>query len=88
MQEVTVEFFGVPRQKAGRTELKVRARTIGEALAAIEKNCPRMKGLTHEDGRLSPHYLISVNGGEFTADVGKKLDAGCRLLLLSADAGG
>jgi molybdopterin converting factor small subunit len=88
MQEVTVEFFGVPRQKAGRTELTVRASTIAEALRAIEQECPLIKGLTGDGGQLSTHYLISIDGREFTTDIGKELKTGSRLLLLSADAGG
>ena len=88
IREVTVEFFGVPRQKAGRAELVVQACTVAEAIAAIEKHCPRLKGLTGNDGQMSPQYLLSVDGENFLADVGLKLQPGSRLLLLSADAGG
>jgi molybdopterin converting factor small subunit len=86
--EVTVEFFGVPRQRAGRAELTVTARTIGEALSAIESACPGLACLVQPSGRLASHYLLSVDGREFAADPRRPVKPGERLLLLSADAGG
>ncbi len=85
---VTVEFYGVPRQRAGRPELAVAARTVGELLAAVEAACPGLAGLRRPDGRLAPHYLLSLDGREFVTDVGQELRPGERVLLLSADAGG
>jgi molybdopterin converting factor small subunit len=86
-QRVTVEFFGVPRARAGRAELAVEAATVAEALAAVERACPGLKGLVRS-GRLAPHYLLSVNGTEFIGDLQRPLGLKDRLLLLSADAGG
>jgi molybdopterin converting factor small subunit len=83
----TVEFFGIPRERAGREELAVRAATVAEALAAVERACPGLTGLLRE-GRLAPHYLLSVNGHHFEADLRQPVQPGDRLLLLSADAGG
>jgi molybdopterin converting factor small subunit len=85
---ITVEFFGIPRQRAGRPELTVRAGTVAELLAAIERDCPGLAGLRRDDGRLAPHYLLSINGERFTADAEQRLGPNDRLLLLSADAGG
>jgi molybdopterin converting factor small subunit len=85
---VTVEFFGVPRQRAGRAELVVPAGRVAEVLAAVEGACPGLKGLLRQDGRLAPHYLLSVDGQRFVTDAREPLEAGTRLLLLSADAGG
>jgi molybdopterin converting factor small subunit len=85
---VTIEFFGVPRQRAGRTELTVTARTVGELLEAIEQACPGLAGLRRPDGRLAAHYLLSIDGRRFVTDVGQALRPGDRVLLLSADAGG
>jgi molybdopterin synthase sulfur carrier subunit len=84
---VTVEFFGVPRLRAGRAELRVPAGTAGEVLAAVEQACPGLGGLIRA-GRLSPFYLLSVDGQRFVADLGQEVGPGERLLLLSADAGG
>lgn len=85
---VTVEFFGVPRQRAGRAELGVAARTVGELLQGVEAACPGLAGLRRADGRLAPHYLLSIGGRQFVTDVRQELRPGDRVLLLSADAGG
>jgi molybdopterin converting factor small subunit len=88
MSVVMVEFFGVPRSRAGRTELAVPGGTIADVLAAIERDCPGLAGLRRSDGSLAPHYLLSINGERFVTDQGQQLGPGDRLLLLSADAGG
>lgn len=85
---VIIEFFGVPRLRAGCAELLVPLGTVGETLARVEHACPGLRGLVQADGRLAPHYLLSVNGCQFVSDVSRVLQPGDRLLLLSADAGG
>ena len=86
--DVIVEFFGVPRHRAGRAELRVAAGTVAEVLARIGCACPGLTGLTRADGRLAPHYLLSVDGQRFVTDLREEIRGGERLLLLSADAGG
>jgi molybdopterin converting factor small subunit len=85
---VTVEFYGIPRQRAGVAELQASARTVGDLLGVVEHACPGLAGLLRPDGRLTPHYLLSINGQHFVNDVNELLRPGDRLLLLSADAGG
>ncbi len=85
---VTVEFYGVPRLRAGRAELAVAAGTVAEVLAAVEQSCPGLVGLVGPGGRVDPHYLLSLDGRRFVTDWQESLEAGERLLLLSADAGG
>jgi len=85
---VTVEFFGIPRQRAGRAELSVPPGTVWETLAAVEHSCPALAGVCRPDGRVSPHYLLSVNGERFLTDLQYRLQPGDHLLLLSADSGG
>ncbi len=87
MPDVTIEFYGIPRQRAGRTELTVQAATVGDALAAVERACPGLQGVC-VDGRLAPHYRLSLDGREFITDMNEPLQSTTRLLLLSADAGG
>jgi molybdopterin converting factor small subunit len=86
--QVTVEFYGVPRQRAGQAELTVEARSVGELLRAVEDRCPDLKGLLQSDGRLSPHYLLSIDGERFVASASEPIEAGTRVVLLSADPGG
>jgi molybdopterin converting factor small subunit len=86
--QVTVEFYGIPRHRAGRSELAVPAGTVAQVLAAVERACPALAGLRLASGRLAPHYLLSVDGRHFVAEPQERLRAGERVLLLSADAGG
>lgn len=86
-ESVTVEFYGIPRQRAGRATLAIPPGTVAEALAAVERACPPLAGLLR-DGRMDPHYLLSINGERFVTDVRQPLAPEDRILLLSADAGG
>jgi hypothetical protein len=85
---VIVEFFAIPRLRAGVAELAVPAGTLREVLEAVGRTCPRLTGLVRPDGRLDPHYLLSLDGRRFLADLAETVRPGERLLLLSADAGG
>lgn len=84
---VTVEFYGIPRRRAGRTELPVPAGTVAEVLAAVERACPALAGLM-DGGHLAPYYLLSLHGQRFVTDLADSLRGGDRIILLSADAGG
>jgi hypothetical protein len=86
--DVIVEFFGVPRLRAGRGELRVASGSGVEVLARVERACPGLNGLVRADGRLLPHYLLSIDGQRFVTDLREEVAAGTRLLLFSADAGG
>jgi hypothetical protein len=88
MANMTVEFYGIPRQRAGRAQLAVDADTAAAALAWVAVACPELGGLVSPDGRLARQYLLSVDGERFVADLAEPLPPGTRLLLLSADAGG
>jgi molybdopterin converting factor small subunit len=85
---VTVELYGLPRARAGRSELTVAAATAGEALAALVAACPALAAVRRPDGGLAPHYLLSLDGERFVTDLAEPLRPGDRLVLLSADAGG
>lgn len=85
---ITVEFYGLPRQRAGRAEFTTAARTVNDALAAVRTACPGLSGLFLLDGRLNPHYLVSLNGERFVTDLSESLAPDARLLLLGTDAGG
>jgi molybdopterin converting factor small subunit len=86
--EITVEFFAIPRLRAGQAQLTVRAATVSELLRALDDACPALRCLTDAVCRLNPQYLLSVNGQRFVADLDVPLQAGDEVLLLSADVGG
>ncbi len=87
-ETITVELYGIPRERAGRAEWTVEAHTVREALTALERACPRLAGLLLADGRVAPEYLLSIDGRRFVADASEVLRPGERVLLLSADVGG
>ncbi len=87
MARVIVEFYGVPRLRAGVSWLAVEADTIHAALAAVAAACPGLADVLAGD-QLAPHYLVSVNGDRFVTELDAELVPGTVLLLLSADAGG
>lgn len=87
MSEVTVELFGLARAKAGRASLTVTAETPRDALHSVSATCPDLGEIYLED-RLSPRYLLSLDGERFLADLDEPLPQSARLLLLTADAGG
>jgi hypothetical protein len=85
---VTIEFYGIPRQRAGRAELTVPAGTVAQVLMAVERACPALTGLVTKGETICLHYLLSVDGNRFVGRPDEVVPPGLRLLLLSADAGG
>jgi molybdopterin converting factor small subunit len=86
--DITVEFYGMPRLRAGTATLNVRARDVGELLTALDDVCPELGCLVETVCRLNPQYLLSINGHRFSTNLQVPLRVGDRVLLLSADAGG
>jgi molybdopterin converting factor small subunit len=87
-ENVTVEFLGIPRQRAGRSDLPVEPGTIAEILSAVQRSCPMFTDLLEADGRLAPQYALSLNGKRFLRELHYVLSPGDRIIILSADAGG
>lgn len=85
---VHVEFYGIPRQRAGVDGVKVEARDLGAALAMLTTAVPSFARACLEQGRLKSGYVANLNGQAFTTDPRTPLAEGDSLLILSADAGG
>ena len=83
-----VEFYGVPRQRAGIDAVEVDGNTLGGVLLAAGAMLPGFAEACLAGGRLRPGYLASVNGDRFTTDPEWVLHAGDAVLILSADVGG
>lgn len=88
MAEIIVEFFGIPRRRAGVARANLTAATVAQALTEIQRRYTQLQDLQDPDGKLNPHYLLSVDGRMFVADSHLTLEPQSRLLLMSADAGG
>ena len=82
-----VEFLGVPRQRAGITELTVEARTLGQLLEVLSHRLPSLAEVIVGD-RLQRSFAANLNGDEFISDPGTPLRDDDCVLILSADAGG
>ena len=87
-RQITVEFFGVPRQRAGCASTLVAARTVAEALVAVEKQHPGLRGLLGADGSVAAQYRVSIDGQQFITRPDVAVQPTQHILILSADAGG
>lgn len=82
-----VEFLGIPRERAGISELEIEADTLGQLLESLVMRCPALAELITLD-RLHSSIAANLNGDEFVSDPRTPLADTDRLLILSADAGG
>jgi molybdopterin converting factor small subunit len=82
-----VEFFGVPRERAGMSTLEVQADTLGQLLGTLAEQIPSLANLMGVN-RLHPAFIASLNGDRFVSDPGTPLGEDDCVLILSADAGG
>jgi molybdopterin converting factor small subunit len=82
-----VEFFGIPRERAGVSDVEVDAVTLGEALSALATRFPELRELIAAD-RLHSSIAANLNGDLFVSDPDIALRSDDHLILLSADAGG
>ena len=85
-----VELLGIPRQRAGVTELEIEAATLGQLLDALAARYPPLADLvsTGRPERLGPFVAANLNGDRFVTDPRTPLAETDRVLILSADAGG
>jgi molybdopterin converting factor small subunit len=82
-----VEFYGVPRQRAGISELDVNAETLGQLLGTLAERIPTLRELIEGKG-LNSAFVASLNGDRFLSDPETALAQDDCVLILSADAGG
>ena len=83
-----IELFGIARARAGREALEVEARSLGDAIRALARECPGVVPEVVEGGRLTDGYLASLNGDRFVKDPKLRLATRDTLLILGAQAGG
>jgi molybdopterin converting factor small subunit len=82
-----VEFLGIPRERAGISELEIEADTLGQLLGALVAQCPALSDLIANE-RLHPSIAANLNGDAFVSDPATRLAGDDRLLILSSDVGG
>jgi molybdopterin converting factor small subunit len=82
-----VEFFGVPRERAGMSRLEIQADTLGQLLGKLATQIPSLDKLIGLN-KLHPAFVANLNGDQFISDPGTPLAKDDCVLILSADAGG
>ncbi len=89
---VRVEFYGIPRQRAGvsHTDLQIPLAlvTLRDVLLELARRFPKLADDCFEDERLKTEYIANRNGDQFMSANDGPLCDGDSLLILSADAGG
>jgi molybdopterin converting factor small subunit len=85
---IAVEFYGVPRLRAGTGLLHLEASTVGQAMNELGRVCPALAQSVLRPDLLHTIFKLSLNGERFVSDPETPLADGDVLLLLSADAGG
>ena len=82
-----VEFLGIPRERAGVSEVEIDAETLGQLFGTLAIRFPDLGELVTEAG-LHPSVAANLNGDEFVCDPSRRLATNDHVILLSADAGG
>jgi molybdopterin converting factor small subunit len=86
-----VEFFGLPRERAGVSSIEIPGSTLGQLLRNLALDVPSMGEFISASGhgvRLHPTFVANLNGDRFVSDPDTPLGDEDHLLILSADAGG
>jgi molybdopterin converting factor small subunit len=85
---VIVEFFGIPRVRAGVAETLAEGLTTGDVLQDLARRFPKLAETCIDGNNLKPGYTLNLRGDQFLTDPAVKLVDGDVLLILSLDAGG
>lgn len=85
---VHIEFFGIPRTRAGVAQLDVEAHSLSSALEAIAVQLPGWADACLSANTLQRGLIANLNGQRFISDPETVLEPGDSVLILSADVGG
>ena len=88
---IRVEFYGIPRSRAGveftMVEIEQDVIQLGALLGTLSRRFPNLSECIEAE-RLKPGYRASLDGERFVGRHDEMLSAGSSLLIMSADAGG
>ena len=85
---LTVEFYGIPRLRAGVPRIEIEATRLDEVVRELATRFPALAETCFDQGKLRTGYVASIDGRRFVSDPATALGEGDTLLILSADAGG
>ena len=83
-----VEFLGIPRERAGVSQVEIEAETLGQLLGVLVARFPTFGDLISDAGALHPSVAANLNGDEFVNRPETPLAVDDHVLILSADVGG
>ncbi len=85
---VKVEFYGIPRARAGVTETISQGSSVGDVLEDLARRLPQLANACIDGRNLKSGYSLTLKGDRFLTDPQTPLADGDVLLFLSLDAGG
>jgi molybdopterin converting factor small subunit len=85
---IVVEFYGIPKHRAGVATATVDATRLGDVLRQLAVDFPALDGCCIEGDRLCHGHVANLNGDQFLIDPDTELHVGDQLLILSGDIGG
>ncbi len=84
-----VEFFGIPRQRAGVATATTSGKTLGDVLRDLARQFPQFAmDCLDKELQLEEHVIVNINGLRFVRDSRIALEPEDVLMILSADGGG
>lgn len=87
---IEVEFFGIPRLRAGVRRVTMsadQATQLSDLFARLHHECPGFAAACLDGNQLRDGFIASIEGEVFTSqDV--LVECGNSVLIMSADAGG
>lgn len=86
--QITVEFYGIPRARAGVAQTTAEGNSLGEVLSSLARQFPALAEHCIDGQKLRPGYTANLGGDRFVTNPQTPLADGDTLLLLNLDAGG
>ena len=87
MAQGQVEFYGIPRARAGVAQVRATARTLGDLAVSLSQLFPALGKCCFDGPHFRPGYTANLSGDRFTTDPTTPINDGDNVLILSLDAG-
>ena len=85
---ISIEFFGIPRARAGVEHTTATGTTLGEVLADLGRRFPDFAKSCLRGCEFQAGFTANLGGVRFTTNAETRLSPSETVLILSLDAGG
>lgn len=85
---IRVEFYGIPRARAGVPSAESRGNNLGDVLVDLAERFPELSQSCIDGRELRQGYAANLDGRRFVTSPDTPLVDGETILFLSLDAGG